>query len=183
MLKKIFCGSMLALCSSLALADIPDPGKWHFQWTGFYDQQDGQFHDSTLSGYFGGVDANHNNEIELSELTQLVIHGIDFTKCTNSPPSSCGVNAFSFKLGGDLNFDAGYTNVWSDNRYSNGERYVAGDRITWTNTSPSGSSEKNWFFTAQTSYLLSPVPEPQTWAMLAAGLLLLTFTWKGKNRA
>jgi len=168
---------MLAFCCSLAQADIPDPTRWHFEWTGFYDVQSHTFDNTTLRGSFGGIDANNNGQIETSELTELIINGVDYANCRNSFPSLCGVDYFSFKVGGELTFTSGYRNVFDT--YSHSERYVAGDRITWVDSSLAGNTERTWLFTDQTSYLLTPVPEPQTWDMLAAGLLLLAIRRKG----
>jgi hypothetical protein len=189
MLKQLMYGSVLAACCSLAQASTIAPTQYAFSWTGFDVSEAGSMPwfdpARTVGGTFAGVDANHDNALELNELTDLTINGTEFVHCAyNSGYNSCGVSGFSFSQQGGLQLNAQRTiysappgpDDWSANRTSYDIRRDSGyieDVAFGQMQSPEG---REMFFTPQTVttiHQVSAVPEPQSYAMLGAGMLLL----------
>lgn len=185
MLKKLFTGSVLAACCAFAQAAAV-PATWNFTWTGF--EIDGRFRpDVSYSGSFTGVDANHNGTIELSELS---VFGIDplsrgdsnFFHCKTGtfPAAECKVNTFSYVIGGQLSFDA-----YRKTSYDYPGEYPAEATYGFdTSYGASYEGHQGMFYEWGVYYVtpktvltvqptLAPVPEPEGYAMLGAGLLVL----------
>lgn len=189
MLKQLMYGSVLAACCSLAQASAVAPTQYAFSWTGLEVAETNSmpWFDAarTVSGTFAGVDANHDNALELNELTDLTINGTEFVNCgDNSGYDSCGVSAFSFSRQGGLQLNAQRTvyfsppgpDDWSAGRTSYDIRRDSGyiEDVSFGQMQPPEGREM--YFTPQTVtdiHQVSAVPEPQTWAMLGAGMLLL----------
>ncbi|OEZ97839.1 PEP-CTERM sorting domain-containing protein [Duganella sp. HH101] len=187
MLKKIIISGLLAASTTLAHADTPAPTRWAFSWTGFYSTLEyGFFPDYKYSGTFGGVDADHDGVIALNELTELKIDGVDYATCNGH----CGVTSFSYKVGGALSFLAGESHSygeypepgWSDTSLE----YEAGVAIRYTVSYQMHYESWTYFFTpatVETITQLTPVPEPESYAMLGAGLLLLAGVARSRKKA
>lgn len=188
MLKKIIISGILAASAALAHAESPAPSRWAFTWTGFYLDMESSFKpNASWSGTFGGVDANHDGVLALNELTELTIEGVDYATCQGN----CGVTSFSYVPGGELSFLAGERHSWSDNEwpyyYASSLEYEAGVAIRFADQFGMHYESWTYFFTPQTVTTitrLAPVPEPESFAMLGAGLLLLAGVARSrKNRA
>lgn len=189
MLKQLMYGSVLAACCSLAQASAIAPTQYAFSWTGFdvSEPYSMPWFDAsrTVSGTFAGVDANHDNAFELNELTDLTINGIEYVQCAyNSGYNTCGVSAFSFSQQGGLQLKAERTiyssppgqDEWYASRIGYDIRRGSGyiEDVTFGRMQPPEGREL--FFTpatVTTIHQVSAVPEPQTYAMLGAGMLLL----------
>ncbi len=179
MLKKLITSSVLAVCCSFAQA-AEVPSEWSFTWTGFNSW--GMFRpDLSYTGTFTGVDANHNGTIERSELTTFGIDGNKILNCPSGPFSAeCHLDSFSYAIGGKLEFSAIRMET-----HESGESYPM--EITYSYDSGYGvgyeyrqgmySDYGTYNVTPQTvmavRQTLAPVPEPEAYAMLGAGLLML----------
>jgi hypothetical protein len=176
MLMKSICGILLAASTTLVQAA---PSRWDFSWGGFYDYMQNRFIDVLVHGTFEGVDANGNKTLEKSELTTFKIDGRELLGCTTSAPSSCGVSEFSYAFGDSVNFSANYI-AYSDNGgpdwYWSEVQYDTGMGVTFITRAQQHYEEWGWMTTPQTVLAISAVPEPQTFAMLVAGLLLTSLT-------
>jgi len=98
--------------------------------------------------------------------------------CISGSPVTCGVSEFSYTPGGAFKVLANHVSYWDDNGGPN-----------WTSNEISLSTtagffamigraqqlydERDWMFTCETRFAISPVPELQTFSMLLAGLALL----------
>jgi hypothetical protein len=102
----------------------------------------------------------------------------------------CGVTSFSYKVGGALSFRAGESHSygeypepgWSDTSLE----YEAGVAIRYTVSYQMHYESWTHFFipaTVVTITQLTPVPEPESYAMLGAGLLLLAGVARSKKKA
>ncbi len=134
-----------------------------------------------LYGSFSGTDLDHNNQIDLAELTDLVIgdrfgarHYMD---CASAPyDHTCSLTSFTYVLGGTLNFTA---------RQRDMVDYGGGEYEARTKVFVAGAYIERWWqlpgffwlgyenFTPQTTFMITTVPEPHAYAGLGAGLLLL----------
>jgi len=176
MLKKAFCaGALAAICN---FANATTPTHWDFSWRGVFDTLTFQFIDATVAGSFEGTDSNSNGTIDLSELTSFRLQGRDVLGCISGSPVTCGVSEFSYTPGGAFKVLANHVSYWDDNGGPN-----------WTSNEISLSTtagffamigraqqlydERDWMFTCETRFAISPVPELQTFSMLLAGLALL----------
>ena len=173
MLKKILATSLLAstFVTGSALAD-----DWSFTYTGFLHQESGTWNPNyQITGNFSGTDQNHNGFIDRDEVSAFSANGNDYIGCADASNFywHCGLNGFSYRLGGALTFDAGQSGrdpEWisfsASGHTSNGYyeyRSVLSD-----------SYSMNMVRTAATQLAISgPVPEPETYAMLGMGLLAL----------
>ncbi|MBA5607916.1 PEP-CTERM sorting domain-containing protein [Duganella sp. FT3S] len=199
MLKQFLYGGMLAACCSLAQASTIAPTEYAFSWTGFnvaagYDMP---WFDATrtVSGTFAGVDANHDSVIELNELSNLTINGTEYVHCAyNSGYNTCGVSAFSYSQAGGLQLNAQRTlynsppgpDDWSASQISYDVQRRSGyiDDMTFGRMQPPMGLELQMTPETITNvHQVSAVPEPQTYAMLGAGLLLLSVAAKRRTRA
>ncbi|MQA21532.1 PEP-CTERM sorting domain-containing protein [Rugamonas rivuli] len=187
MLKKIIISGLLAASATLAHADTPAPTRWAFLWTGFYADYDQSFHPEYYeNGTFGGVDANHDGVIGLNELSELKIDGIDYV--TSNCQGTCSVISFSYVLGGELSFLARNRLTWNagDVTVINAVEYETGVAIRYTTSYGGHHDDASYFFTpktVETITQLTPVPEPESYAMLGAGLLLLAGVARSKKKA
>ncbi len=185
MFKKILCASVLAATTFTTHAA---PQTWNFSYTGFMLEEVVGFNadkqttttwrpDLTISGSFTAEDRNHNNVIEKNELTKLLYNNQQYVGCEGDwGPTTCYLRSFSYTSTGQLNFDL--QDSWeSSGNYGGGHRTTLGQgQFNYTWNGPAAWTETNKLWTAQTSFSIDPapaVPEPETYAMLGAGLLAL----------
>lgn len=191
-MRNILNGAILAACCAVGQSAVA--GEWEFKWQGFEVNNPEGHHfnpDLTYTGSFAGVDANNDNIIGLGELTSLIISGQQFAGCTGTPTNgaSCTVNSFSFSAAGGLQLSAlrSYTwkDEWSNSYDTTTYSYVSGDRISWSHYGQGSDDWQDFQFTAQTIETItnvSAVPEPSTYAMLGAGLMLLGVTARRRQQ-
>lgn len=183
MLKTLaFASLMAASCAASAATST-----WTFTYTGFYDDSAFTFlDDRTLSGTFSGSDANGDGIIDKSEITSLLIGDTDYMTCGagGNPYFHCGAETFSYHIGGKkLDFVAGITSSDPEQFVGGAHYYQTGLREWETRYNPQDYYETSYSWTSDTTLTvlggptsgaeIPAVPEPGTWAMLAAGLLLV----------
>lgn len=176
MFKKAFCASVLAAVCNLANATTPT--HWDFSWTGVFDTLTFQFIDATVAGSFEGTDLDSNGEIDLSELTAFRLQGRDVLGCISSPPITCGVSEFSYTPGGAFKVLANHVSYWDDNggpNWSSNEISLdtTAGFFAMIGRAQQFYDERDWMFTSETRFSISPVPESGMYSMLLAGLALL----------
>lgn len=181
MLKKLFNAAVLAACCMSAQSAMAD--EWEVTWTGFEIISPWGMYfsaDATHTARFSGVDDNHDNILSLDELDSLKIGWQNVTSCPGEN-YSCGVSAFSYSVTGGVQFSAfyraSYEDQWSGTIDTDNYGYTVGGDFSWDHWGQ-GSSDEWWVhaFTSQTVEtvtLISSVPEPATYAMFGAGMLLL----------
>lgn len=175
--------NLMRLCVSLLFA-IPavaaaDPQTWQFSWTGFHDAEEDVFlPDYTIAGSFSGEDLNGDAIIERSELTALTLFERDHVACpsTGSSDSSlrCDIFDFSWSQAGGLQVRSQLSYENTPNAYYEYHKLSSGNSFIYTSAwaRPGVVDTSEYRFTAQTRFeIQSPVPEPGSAAMLAAGLL------------
>lgn len=169
MIKKWISAALLATaCASASAA----PQSYYFTYTGIYEINPFWPEDSTwrpdyrLSGRFDGEDTNHNNVIEKSEITYLRVGERNYLNCT--PEDHCGAGGFSFNTSTrDLTFDVYVRYVSEGSSYGGWEASNHG--ITNEFDFPPYSRQSLW--TADTKVMITSVPEPTAFLMMASGLL------------
>lgn len=176
MTLKRLCVSLLFVIPAVAAAD---PQTWQFSWTGFHDVEEDVFlPDYTIAGSFSGEDLNGDAVIERSELSALTLFGRDHVACpsTGSSDSSlrCEIFDFSWSQAGGLQVNSRLSYENTPNAYYEYHKLWSGDSFIYTSAwaRPGVVDTSEYRFTAQTRFeIQSPVPEPGSAAMLAAGLL------------
>lgn len=157
-----------------SLAAHAQSSHWTFSYTGFYDREAAQFlPDLTLSGSFSGVDDNGDGALERGELTALTIGATDYVACAGGSNATyhCGADSFRFSPEGGLSFSVGEYGADPEGWVGAGHIVTTGN--TWYDYqfNPGSTHEHHLDWTqATTLSVLSAVPEPASWAMLAAGL-------------
>jgi len=170
MLRILFGAGLLA-ASSLSSAET-----WNFTYTGFHDTVANAFDAGRqLTGSFVGSDADGDGTIGRAEITSLVLQGQDFVACEAQSNEywHCGAEAFSYSPGGALAFSAGQYGSDPEGWVGGGHYFISGDGEYGYSFRPSQWEEWGWQWTGRTAFAISPAPEPATWTMLAAGLVLL----------
>jgi hypothetical protein len=181
MMKKALKGVLLAACCAIAQSGIA--AEWEVKWQGFVlDNPGGSYFspNQTHGARFSGVDVDHDDVISLNELSSLIVDGSNLLSCPGEG-NSCSVSSFSYSAAGGVQFEGyrsdSYIDEWSNSVDTDSYTYVAKESFSW-NHYGQGSTDEWWvdYFNAQTVEtvtLISSVPEPSTYAMLGAGLLLL----------
>jgi|GEM_PF-1646019 len=186
MMKKLICGALLAACSTFAQVACAAPTEWEFTWTGFQISYNGYSYvdspDYQLKGTFAGTDANHDGTLSMNELSSLKIDSVDYAACSpNTATYSCSLDSFSFSQAGGLVFHAQQT-VYSDPVSvpwwtATVTEYDTESGFKWTGFGYQMQPEYQAFYfdsyTTKTIKQISAVPEPETYAMLVAGMMLL----------
>lgn len=180
-MKTIKLFALLLL--SLGMAQQATADTWQFSYTGFYNEQNYTFDPNyVISGSFSGTDTNHDNVIELSELSSLNISSdAGYLTCggDNNAYHYCGMS-FSYNPGTrKLYFNVletgtdpeGIRNTFVS--VETGAEYTDAIFFPWQTRY---NAQYSW--TADTAFAVTgpgtaPVPEPGTYAMLLAGLGLV----------
>ncbi|WGG48989.1 PEP-CTERM sorting domain-containing protein [Rugamonas sp. DEMB1] len=164
MLQKLLCASLLASCSLAAQAA---GAQWNFVYTGFLDEYSHTFDPTmTASGSFTGEDLNHDNIIQLSELSRLDVAGANHLNCGYHV--TCAAPSFSYQLGGALSLTVFASYYRPDGELDGRYGIESGVAVTY---GLEDYSEYRYLFTPQTTLSVTAVPEPDTYAMMALGLL------------
>ncbi|WEF35448.1 PEP-CTERM sorting domain-containing protein [Pseudoduganella chitinolytica] len=180
MLRHLCAALLAGACAAAQAGDT-----WTFTYTGFHDTGDDVFlPDHQLHGSFTGADGNGDGILERLEITSLILNGKDFVAC--EPDSNlyyrCGAEAFSYSLAGGLSFKAGEHGSDPEGWVGGGHYYISGDGEYTYSYRPSHDEQRAWLWTDRTGLVVaSPNPEPETWAMLAAGLAMTA--WAARRRA
>lgn len=184
MMKKMMCGLALMGCALSSQAAVQG---FDWSYTGFLPSyhserqpwpEYGPFDPGyTISGRFFAEDRDLDGVFSFAEVTSFTIDGQSFTNCTGE--RECSFRAFSYTPGGALTFYAfdsveygTYGSGWSrtSRSYNAARSFNTSYENDWSSSGQSGISRD---FTAETKFAISPVPEPQTWLMLGAGIALL----------
>jgi hypothetical protein len=176
MVKVLACACLMA-CAASAHAET-----WHFTYQGFHDTVTGSFDaDRRLDGSFTGTDYDGDNILTRSEISSLMLHGRDYVACTGDSNEyyHCGADAFSYAVHGALHFSAGEYGSDPEGWVGRGHYFIAGEGEYGYYYNPALYEEWSYLWTPQTTFTISPAPEPATWALLLAGLPL---AWRASRR-
>jgi len=169
-MKHIFSAALLIA----SVAAHAQSSYWTFNYTGFYDREAALFlPGATLSGSFSGVDANRDGVLERGELTSLIIGATDYVACGGDSNATyhCGTDNFRFSPDGGLSFSLGQYGADPEGLVGSGHIVTTGDSIFDYQFNPNTSTEHHLDWNpATTLNIVSVVPEPASFAMLAAGL-------------
>ncbi|HEX8614605.1 MAG TPA: PEP-CTERM sorting domain-containing protein [Telluria sp.] len=156
----------LALMSGALSASAAEQGyDWSFQ--GF--MSDDVFDPSVqIKGRFVVDDVNADGIFSNDEVVSFVFENNEFTRCCDSTY----LDNFSYTPGGKLDFRLSVTWYEFGNRatFVTANKEIMRLRGGWGDSTHMYSEDYKW--TDQTRLTVSAVPEPQTWLMLGAGLLL-----------
>ncbi len=164
--------SALIAAMALATGAQAETTSRHFSYTGFFHEEAAQFlPTASLAGYFDSDDVNGNGVLELSEVTSFVLGGQQYVgNCGEA--FICGLFEFSYVPGGTLNFYTSWgTDPWGEG-FAGGSVRTGVDARSYS-YSPAGATSSTYRWTGQTIFNITPVPEPQTYIMLALGLAVL----------
>ena len=145
-----------------------------FTYTGFYHEETAQWRPTaSISGYFESHDLDGDGIHERNEVTEFVINGQRFVGGCGEA-SLCGLWNFSWVPGGALDFSASYGmlssetgEAWADWKIDSGVRVHS----IWNTGSGWKSDTLSW--RPETTLLMTSVPEPGAYAMLAVGLAVI----------
>ncbi|WP_181259254.1 PEP-CTERM sorting domain-containing protein [Pseudoduganella armeniaca] len=169
MLKKLLPVALLALTAATAQAT---ERTWTWTYQGFYNQASAKFDPSfKVSGTFTGDDLNRDGTISLQELTSFEMGYYTADACANEYGAHCYVDAFSFSSDRKLAFKSRHYYI-DDGPFSSGTYITTGEKVMqWGYFGPT----ETYTWTDQTKLTLVqlPVPEPSTYAMFGAGMLVL----------
>jgi len=184
----VFAGLLAASCVATAAP------TWNFSYTGFIDSNTGEFDQArTLVGSFSGFDSNRNGTLERGEISSFKLNGFEYVGCegNNNEFYTCGADTFSYTKGGTLQFAAGESGYSPDWMSASTHVFLSGDRESTFRYNPIVTESQDYLWDpARTEFHISrapltatgvlsadailAVPEPGTWTMLAAGLLIVS---------
>lgn len=174
MKQKHILSAALLLASAAAHAQSV---HWSFSYTGFYDREAALFlPDMTLTGAFTGFDANGDGMLERAELKSLTVDGIDYVACAANSNTTyhCGADSFRFSPDAGLAFSLGEYGGDPEGWVGAGHIVTSGATVYDYRYDPKLSSEHHLDWTDRTALqMVSTVPEPGAYAMLACGLAAL----------
>jgi hypothetical protein len=172
------------LCAGLAAFAIPGHAEtWTFVYQGFHDQAANIFlADRTLTGSFAGHDANGDGTVARNEISSLILNGYDYVGCESQSNDfwKCGAEAFSYTPGGALEFTAGQGGADPEGWVGAGHYYVAGEQEYGFDFRPGQFNTWAYQWAPETTFAISAVPEPATWAFLLGGMPLAA--WAARRR-
>jgi hypothetical protein len=190
MSKRILLASLLAataltsaLTSASASADLQ---TWSYGYTGFFDDNAGVWNpDYTIGGSFAGEDRNHDRKISFDELSSLTINGQEYgPNCPSEFYFRCSTAAFNYDIAaGRLNFSAGFDGRDPEGYFYFGFHVMTGQSaFSYNYNIFGGSSTETHSFRPETQFSVSPppVPEPETYALMASGLTALALLRRRK---
>ena len=180
MFRHLFRAAALAgACAAAAAGET-----WTFVYTGFLDTTDNTFlPDRQLLGSFTGHDDDRDGIVQRAEITALYLNGKDYVACEadSNEYYVCGASAFSYSTLAGLSFSAGEAGHDPEGWVGAGHYFVSGDGEYSYFYRPGHDEELAYLWTARTRFsIASPAPEPGTWSMLGAGLLVTA--WAARRR-
>ena len=173
MMKKIICATLLAASGLTAHAT---PQSFSFTYTGFNVARYEDWWmesppivfqaDAAISGQFTGDDLNHDGVLRTDEVSSMKVGSIDYRGSTGG-----ALWDFSYRPGGVLSFKLydGWTE--GDGWVGAGEELYTGNFYGKYIVSYGRQEGQLLKWTPQTTLSVSPVPEPETYAMMLLGLL------------
>ncbi|OON60020.1 hypothetical protein B0920_22400 [Massilia sp. KIM] len=193
MLSKPLRGAALALAAWIG-AGAPAAAQatiehWNFMWTGFEVSTPSWnpprwVPDQRLGGTFTGSDADGDGILEASELTEFVV-GAPVLGCINNATQGCTLDHFAYDTAsGELSFaTTSFFIAAPETQFRSDTSTVTGElqRVYWTQPGDDMWWEYRW--TSQTSFALSPAPEPAAPALALAGLAVLAPVLRRRLRA
>lgn len=168
MLTKTIC-TLALLASSLSAHAATQTFEFKYSNPDWY---------GPLAGSFSADDVNGDNVFSKSELTSFRLDQQDWFQCRSW--QTCEIAEFSYQPGGKVELEAS----WRDNDgtrsawYQLPGDYYAKYQVLSYCDGQGGCyyNEDIFYYTAKTTFSITnttPVPEPQAWLMLGAGLAVL----------
>ena len=169
-------------------------GTWNFSYTGFLNESTGLFDaDYRMAGSFAGDDANGDGYLEMTEITSFLLNDVNYISCASDSNAyyKCGADNFRYEIGGKLEFMAGTHGSDPEGMVGGVHYFEAGNREYIHSYRFDDYSTTAYLWTDQTAFNIAGVtsgsplpaiPEPGTWAMLAADLLVISGAY-GRRRA
>lgn len=164
MLRYLACAATAFILAAPAQAALQT-----YDWTftgGFLGLESGSPFNNTLRGTFTLNDLNADGKFDKSEVQSFSYSGYDYPACTG-----CAINSFSWVPGSAPEFDI-YRRDENEWGYSSQSIHTGQSYGDYSGSFGGGEpriSGGRW--TADVTWKVSAVPEPQTWLMLGAGLL------------
>jgi len=173
------------LCAVLAACAIPGHAEtWSFEYQGFHDSLAGTFlPERKLTGSFSGQDSDGDGVVARAEILSLVVNGVDFIACESHSNEyyRCGTEAFAYR-DGTLSFTVGQSGRDPEGYVGAGHLYTTGEREYRYEFWPGQFAEWEYRWTPETTFAITAMPEPGTWALLLAGVPLALFEIRRRRK-
>lgn len=170
-LQLLVSALLFSICLS-AQAQV-QTWKFRFEWFDYRITTSDDYYAGTGGGYtidgtFSGEDRDRDGVLELPELSSLFA-GYPMTGCPTGEHIECSVSAFTFSPEAGLHFSA--TSVWHLPGVITGVMQITtGDQSTFE---VPGHLREILIWNPQTRLIVTQVPEPSSYLMMAVGGLLL----------